>query len=298
MLRWAGSSADASVVECHFCTQKSRLQLHKGKAAVRDHLPIITGSVHHFLCPYCESWNIKNPTTGEFIDNVQAVHSDVSPPVTALRNKRALRMDESPFCHNCRTNQQLQVQLIAGYLPVETTSREEDELLARLPAYKQSLDARYPVLCPNCQERVDDIIKERNWKAKARTVGGWLKNSARLARDTTLSTAAPVGEELDTPTRLWLWRLKGTCWKLLYTSTALSAAILPHFKAYGLLNDLKLSTFHLATFANLPWRIRVPLVTIFFSFWDPTYRDRLLRNDRVEIRGKSTWLVGSATENV
>jgi hypothetical protein len=106
-----------------------------------------------------------------------------------------------------------------------------------------------------------------------------------------------MGEGLDTPTRLWLWRLKGTCWKLLYTSTAISTAMLPHFEAHAILNDLKLS-FHLADFVNFPWRILVPLVTIFFSFWDPTYRDRLLRNDRVEIKGQSAWLVGITTATV
>jgi len=130
MLRWAGSSAQADVVECHFCSQKSRLQSHKGKAAVRDRLPIITGSVNHFLCPYCESWNIKNPSTGEFVDNVQAAHNAAAPPVTAWR--RASGFDETPFCHNCITNQQLQVQLIAGYLPTDVTPQEERNLLESL----------------------------------------------------------------------------------------------------------------------------------------------------------------------
>lgn len=293
MLRWAGSSASADVVECHFCTQKSRLQSHKGKAVVRDQLPIITGSVHHFLCPYCESWNIKNPATGEFVDNVQAVHEGAPPTVTALRNKRASRLEETPFCHNCLTNQQLQVQLIAGYLPSDVTSKEENELLNRLPRYKESLDARYPIVCPNCHGQVDDIIKERNWKAKARTVGGWLKNSGRLARDTATSTMLLDKEDLQTPSRLWLWQLKGTCWKILYASTAMAMAVEAGPASYGSFMRGKGPTTYLKHIAKFPWQFLLPTITLFFSFWDPTYRDRLLRGGRLDIVGKRRWFVSA-----
>lgn len=291
MLRWTGTSASADIVECHFCTQKSRLQSHKGKAAIRDHLPIISGSTYHFLCPYCESWNVKNPSTGEFIDNVQSVHHETSPAVTALRKKRASGISETPFCHNCTTNQQLQVQLIAGYLPLETTSSEDDELLARLPRYKESLDARYPVVCPNCQGRVDDIIQERNLKAKARTIGGWLKNSARLARDTA-SSAVQLETDATYHSRLWLWHLKGTCWKTLYAITALGTFIQPQIARYADYMKSDVDSILFQTFQKLPWRVLLPIITLFFSFWDPTYRDRVLRDGRVDIKGKRTWFVG------
>lgn len=293
MPRWIGTSTSADVVECHFCTQKSRLQTHKGKAVVRDQLPIITGSIYHFLCPYCESWNVKNPSTGDFIDNVQSVHHEVSPAVTAWRNKQASGISETPFCHNCITNQQLQVQLIAGYLPTDTTSNEEKELLSRLPRYKESLDARYPVVCANCQGRIDDIIQERNLKAKARTIGGWLKQSAKLASSTASSAVQMENGELNTPSRLWLWRLKGTCWKVLYICSTLTTLLQPQLALYTNEARPNIDLTLLEGFNKLPWHVLLPVITLFFSFWDPTYRDRVLRSGRVDVKGKKTWFVST-----
>lgn len=292
MLRWSGSSKEADIVECYFCSQKSRLQSHKGKAAVRDHIPIITGSINHFCCPYCESWNIKNPNTGEYADNVQSIHNASSPPVAVRRQRQSSQLQESPFCHNCMTNQQLQIQLLAGFLPSQTTPHEEAELLNRLPAYKDSLDARYPLVCPHCQGRIEEIIKERNWKAKARTVGGWLKNSARLAKDSVASDISGEKSYADARPRLWLWRLKGTCWKLLYASTAVATLASVHLSLPLVLQQRWSLVFHLPGWLRrLPWRAFLTCGTIFFSFWDPSYKERFLRGGRVTVRGRTRWIV-------
>lgn len=277
-------------MECYFCSKKSRLQSHKGKSAIRDHLPIITGSIHHFLCPYCESWNIKDRRTGEFVDNVQAIHNEAPPGVGAVQRRRSARLQDTPFCHNCLTNQQLQIQLLGGFLPAQITPREENELLARLPAYKESLNSRYPLVCAHCEDRIDDIIKERNWKAKARTVGGWLKNSASLAKNAV--KAHPQGRDtLDRLPSLWLWRVKGICWAVLYTSTAMLATSRSYidFNRLTFRLDAALGPYLLRDMA--PWRSIAAIITIFCSFWDPTYKERCQRGGRVEVKGYRRWMV-------
>lgn len=294
MLRWSGSSKEADIVECYFCSQKSRLQSHKGKAAIRDHVPIITGSINHFCCPYCESWNIKNSQTGEYVDNVQSIHSAGSPPVAVRRQRQSSQLQESPFCHNCMTNQQLQIQLLAGFLPSQTTSHEEVELLHRLPAYKDSLDARYPLVCPHCEGRIEEIIKERNWKAKARTVGGWLKNSARLAKDSVTSDITGENSYIDARPQLWLWRVKGTCWKLLYAVTAITTSASAHLPLLDPLSQCKFFSSLPRCLRQLPWRVILTSGTILFSFWDPSYKERYLRSGRVEVTGRKRWIVSSS----
>lgn len=294
------SGSQASTVVCHFCGQQYALQqqqqvdrnFRKGKGKSVDRgglLQVVSGSWSSFQCPSCESWNLRDPRTGEFVDDAQ-IYGDpaLNAGPSSLRTTSNFKQtQDAVFCRDCLTNQNLQVQLLAGYLPASAPESEEARLLARLPAYRDSLDDRYPLACARCQGRVESVIEERNWKAKARTVGGWLKKSAGIVNAQPNLASASIARSHH----IWLWRLKGVAWKTLYLATASIAALerlqpyIPRKYAQHVPVILKTRQLRLglgSTFAFL---------SLFISFWNPAYRERLRRGSAGRTIGKQRWLV-------
>lgn len=292
---WSGTSKKADIVECHFCLQKCRLQSFKGKAVLAqdDQVPVIAGSPFHFECPACETWNIRDSKTGELLDTPSTAITTTAYTNTSRISRRLRQLDTTPrpFCTHCLTNQSLQVQLLAGYLPSKTSEEDDERLLRRLPAYKESLDTRYPVVCGNCQGHVEEIIKERNWKAKARTVGGWLRNTAKIKQNTSADGNGDISATQVTHHPLWLWSCKGVCWMLLYVYSAL-LPLLEH-QIIPLPRNSTLQHISIARH-SVPGAVAATLLassTIFYSFWDPTYKARMSRAQNAEIKGSRRWMV-------
>ncbi|CCF51283.1 uncharacterized protein UHO2_00709 [Ustilago hordei] len=90
--------------------------------------------------------------------------------------------DGFTFCHTCRTNQVLRLNMLADYLPSEDDA-EYREKLEELPAYEASIAARYPAVCADCAPKVQERISERDQFARSWSLGKWLelKKKASLA---------------------------------------------------------------------------------------------------------------------
>lgn len=73
---------------------------------------------------------------------------------------------ESPFCDTCQRNQTLVQNLVAEYLPDEDDP-EYAKYEAHFDAYRAELEGRYPQVCKDCEDRVNDQIRRAGYVAKA-----------------------------------------------------------------------------------------------------------------------------------
>jgi hypothetical protein len=73
---------------------------------------------------------------------------------------------ESPFCDTCQRNQTLVQNLVAEYLPDEDDP-EYARYEAHFDAYRAELEGRYPQVCKDCEDRVNDQIQRAGYVAKA-----------------------------------------------------------------------------------------------------------------------------------
>lgn len=144
----------------------------------------------------------------------------------------------SPFCSTCLANQNLHLNLLANYLPGDadlqnphtradlTTSTRE--LLNNLPAYRASLEARYPILCSACSLKASEIIKERNYRVKAFS----LNESVKRLVEPFQSRLNPTGRSSQNPPlhisgmggslwtlQEWMWRFQGVGWLSCYLAS-------------------------------------------------------------------------------
>jgi hypothetical protein len=112
------------------------------------------------------------------------------------------------FCQNCKTNQTLLMNLRASFLP-DAADPEYKLRLAQLPAYEQSLYARYPPVCERCEDSVANEIARKDGLARVSAFGGFLKETKGKERARMRSEAAkPTVLEKD----LLAWRVRGMLW--------------------------------------------------------------------------------------
>ncbi|PWN52423.1 hypothetical protein IE53DRAFT_409441 [Violaceomyces palustris] len=107
----------------------------------------------------------------------------------------------SPFCHICRTNQMVQLNLLSDYLP-EEEDPEYAEKLDSFQRYKSSLSERYPPLCQDCSPQVMRTLEERDQMVRSWTMGRWLERRFKAGDDrrphhSEKDTRSQVGEDED-----------------------------------------------------------------------------------------------------
>lgn len=107
-------------------------------------------------------------------------------------------------------------------------------LLENLPAYKLSLESRYPVLCRTCSPKVSELIKTRDYKVKAFSLNESVKRLTQPLQSP-ITSVNPLGSNGcgTLPIRgmggklwtiqEWLWRLQGFMWLSGYVAS-ISAA--------------------------------------------------------------------------
>lgn len=94
--------------------------------------------------------------------------------------------------------------------------------LEQLPAYRESLHARYPPVCANCLPAVEDEIEQKNHMARTKALGGWLKESKGKERQRVVSGSAKDRERLGF--RLAIWRARGALWWITLLSVIVAHA--------------------------------------------------------------------------
>lgn len=137
------------------------------------------------------------------------------------------------FCRACQTNQTLYVNLLSNYFPPSSLEDENEEeyerLAAQLPAYKASLDARYPLVCKDCAGNVDEELRKSERLARSNVLGSWLGGAPRRGSgdvNTEKATSSPKRKQIPSRTGrdVWVWRIRGLLWMItLSTSIAASA---------------------------------------------------------------------------
>ncbi|PLW12358.1 hypothetical protein PCANC_23436 [Puccinia coronata f. sp. avenae] len=209
----------------------------------------------------------------------------------------------SPFCSTCLANQNLHLNLLANYLPGDadlqnphtradlTTSTRE--LLNNLPAYRASLEARYPILCSACSLKASEIIKERNYKVKAFSLNESVKRlvepfQSRL-NPTGLSSQNPplhisgMGGSLWT-LQEWMWRFQGVGWLSCYLAS-ISVALYSSFIYPRKLQILTPESAPSPTFLGLPMVLTYCMLELGCTLFDFTWA-RVRKNRAQGIRTK------------
>ncbi|KAG8898395.1 hypothetical protein FRC00_002865 [Tulasnella sp. 408] len=107
----------------------------------------------NFQCPHCSCWN-RYDGRGVIISDEAAMHQE--------------QLNMSSYA------------LRANYLPPASDPAYK-QLLEQLPAYKESLNLRYPPLCPSCAPAIEEVLERKNQMARTSVLGGWLRQSKQQA---------------------------------------------------------------------------------------------------------------------
>lgn len=202
-----------------------------------------------FRCPYCACWN-RYDAYGQVIGdepamrderlNIESFMKRGFPDRNHLPSLSSTKSGTQPsfFCHTCRTNQTLLVNLLAAYLP-DPSDPTYASRRAALPAYRESLYARYPPVCATCAPAVDAEIARKDEMARTRALGGALRvSSPTLRRPGTPGGrgSKSAAKNSVTSRNLLLWRVRGILWVLTlffvnggYTAGAFICFISFHF---------------------------------------------------------------------
>ncbi|OAV96323.1 hypothetical protein, variant [Puccinia triticina 1-1 BBBD Race 1] len=225
---------------CHFCGASEQSNCHCGGWSRKDE----NGNLIDYL-PQMSDPNLNpKPHLAFSIPRILTV----SRKPESSKDGAASSSDSqsSPFCSTCLANQNLQLNLLANYLPGDSdlpisqirtdSSVSTRGLYDSLPAYKASLEARYPILCSTCSVKASEIIKERNYKVKAFSLNESVKRLAKSCQSRLNSThpfsasnhnaAIPLS---GMGGKLWtiqecLWRIQGLAWLSCYL-VSISVAI-------------------------------------------------------------------------
>jgi len=81
--------------------------------------------------------------------------------------------------------------------------------LARLPAYKASLEVRYPLVCRNCLPAVQERIKQKEHFARSQAFGGWLETNRSGQRPALNRVSSTNKRDQEKSWEIWLWRVQG-----------------------------------------------------------------------------------------
>ncbi|KAG8965521.1 hypothetical protein FRC03_000431 [Tulasnella sp. 419] len=212
---------------------------------------------------------------------------------SSSRNAITSPHKSSPLCQTCTNNQTLQIHLLSNYLPPRSDPTYQ-ELHDQLPAYKASLDLRYPPLCPNCRPLVEEEIERKDHMAKTTALGGFLKQSRMKAQQRVRRRASQQLEQSQRRfynrwtlniRQLTVWRIQTVLW-CLTTLSSLTCNILfavvplrPNYVPFRIPHSFALVP--LAMLSNL------------WSEWDPTYPFFLKAKHQgrdVKLIGRSSWV--------
>lgn len=126
----------------------------------------------------------------------------------------------SPFCRTCQSNQSLQIHLLAAY---PSDDDDDHPIPHLLPEYQQSLDARYPMVCPNCAPAVEQDIAEKDARARSAALGWRLRESQKGLRMMELKES-----ERRNSWRWWwlglVWRARGVAFWCTHASGIIGCA--------------------------------------------------------------------------
>ncbi|BGP47272.1 hypothetical protein JCM10450v2_003124 [Rhodotorula kratochvilovae] len=265
-------------VQCWYCSTRlcllppapTRAALAKGKArAVEPDQdgPVAVGTRDEFWCGECGQITRHDQNGDVVSEDAAFFDSRLNDDSFAKRGSPSRHRlptsfpstSTTPFCRQCLANQSLQLHLLASY-PSDSDSDAEDGAsdFPPLEEYRLSLDARYPLVCAACAPAVEGTIRERDYRVKAQALGWRLRESQRAReREERVSEERRRREGRRWVVEGWAWRARGLL------DPALSSA-----------PSALLST---------PYRhavVSLALLSLLWSFWDPTWAQLRLERAR------------------
>ncbi|GAA5892638.1 uncharacterized protein JCM6883_007421 [Sporobolomyces salmoneus] len=273
-----------STVICFYCTSTLKLTAPdpKGKGKERQVEGNFARGTHSkFECGVCGCTN-ETDENGQILSDPAAFRDAAltgrgtsTLSATPFSSPARLPSNPPPFCRECLSNQSLQIHLLSSY-PSYSSDEEEDEEgneFPPLPEYRQSLDRRYPLVCENCRQRVEDIVKERDYRVKTAILGGRLRETGKNKLEGTK-------EPSQSQRRKWI--LAGLVWRLRFVLWALSHVGTISIGLNGLFD--RKEAFRIPYVPN-PASIAMLILSPLWTFWDPTWD--ILRNQRKKRGGLS-----------
>ncbi|KAF1960365.1 hypothetical protein CC80DRAFT_466166 [Byssothecium circinans] len=145
-------------LRCHYCNLTSR----------NEH----GGIPRQWLCPNCdatnyldERGNVTDPpieATASAAHSLQYARSRSPTPTMHVSSS----LTNSPFCETCQHNQFLLNKTIAEYIPDEDDPQYA-QYVKSADEYRAELEERYPQVCEDCIDRVQERIRAAGYAAKA-----------------------------------------------------------------------------------------------------------------------------------
>lgn len=99
------------------------------------------------------------------------------------------------------------VSLTFGVAQLSSKDPDYETRAESLPAYKASLESRYPLICTNCLPAVEEEIEKKNNFARTQALGGVLKRSKMTQTKATKETVQAESSQL-------IWKFRGVLWLL------------------------------------------------------------------------------------
>ncbi|CAA20860.1 inner nuclear membrane protein Ima1 [Schizosaccharomyces pombe] len=149
-------------VTCFYCNKK--------KEKIRD-------GTSTWTCSICEATNHIDEK-GDILDYRPPTPTQDKGvgPFYAIRDFPSSSSFQSPFCEKCQMNQLIVNRMLADYLP-DSSHPDYQAYEKALPEYKKSIEEKFPIVCSECYDSVQDQLDANDYEAKNQVLGYWLQKS-------------------------------------------------------------------------------------------------------------------------
>ncbi|EPS35730.1 hypothetical protein H072_10842 [Dactylellina haptotyla CBS 200.50] len=162
-------------VSCFYCNKPSYIPRPRA------------GPIRRFECPQCLATNNLNEN-GEITDPIPTPDKPFIRYAYEVKapGSRRIKQDVSVCCRSCENNHAIIVQQLANYLPDESDPNYE-YLAEHISDFRRQLEEKYPPLCGDCAPKVNDRLRQINYKAKTQGLGRLLENTNKMVRSNKLA---------------------------------------------------------------------------------------------------------------
>ncbi|KFG79669.1 hypothetical protein MANI_019029 [Metarhizium anisopliae] len=155
------------------------------------------GTSRDFLCLHCDATNYLDEN-GEITDPPVATEHEAAAVQYAAPQSPSPSQTDDIFCQTCLKNQHLFTKSLAQYFPDDPSDPDYPELERNYYRYRRNLEKRYPQVCSDCAERVEERIRQAGYTAKTDHLRRMmsLSRGRRTRRRTPLDWVNTLGKTL------------------------------------------------------------------------------------------------------
>ncbi|CAA7258632.1 unnamed protein product [Cyclocybe aegerita] len=255
-----------SNIQCFFCNSA---------------IPIPVNT-RNFKCPSCACWN-RYDERGEIISDEPAMHDEHLNSRSFAKRARIVCLRCTAPARSAIRARRTRCSSSTCYPTTYLRPRRSPEYQSRvdmLPAYRESLHARYPPVCDACLPQVEEEIRQKEQMARAKALGGWLSKGKERKRRVS-SGPDMEREKVLAPETVFWWKVRGALWVLCLVVSVVGSGS----AAYGRHPFVRLTFLH-------PLLPLLAALSLLWTAWDPTYasyRKAQVQGRDVRIQGKRTY---------